>query len=108
MGARAILWIIIIGGLLFWMMRRSGYRSMGHGGRGSHNSGGGKEGHSGHKQGSARTSSSLFLDRVCGMFVDPQASLSSRYRWQIYYFCSATCKENFDKEPVKYLGKDKK
>ncbi len=108
MGARTILWIIIIGGLLFWMMRRSGYRRMGHGGRGSHNSGGGQEKHSRREQGSGRASSSLFLDHVCGMFVDPQASVSSRYRWQTYYFCSAACKENFDKEPVKYLGKNRK
>ena len=108
MGARAILWIIIIGGLLFWMMRRSGYRMMGHGGRGSHHSKGGQEGQSRHEQGSRRASSPLVLDHVCGVFVDPEAAVSSRYRWQTYYFCSAACKENFDKEPVKYLEKDRK
>jgi YHS domain-containing protein len=107
-GARTILWIIIIGGLLFWMMRRSGYRRMGHGGRGSHHSGGGQKEHSGYEQGSARASSPLVLDHVCGLFVDPQASLSSRYRWQTYYFCSVACKENFDKEPLEYLEKDRK
>lgn len=106
MGARAILLIIIIGSLLFRMMRRSGYRMMGHGGRGSHGSGGRKEARSGHEQGSGRASSSLFLDRVCGMFVDPQAAVSSHYRWQTYYFCSIACKKNFDKEPAKYLEKD--
>lgn len=107
MSARTILFIII-GSLFLWIMRRSGYRMMGHGGRGSHDSGGGQEKHSRHEQGSGRASSSLFLDHVCGMFVDPQASVSSRYRWQTYYFCSIACKENFDKEPVKYLEKDRK
>ncbi|KKM75954.1 hypothetical protein LCGC14_1385060 [marine sediment metagenome] len=47
-----ILWIIIIGGLFFWMMRRGGCGMMGHGGHGGHGSGGGEEGHSGHEQGS--------------------------------------------------------
>lgn len=107
MGARTILFIII-GSLFLWMMRRSVHRRMGHGGRGGHNSGGEQEGHSGHEQGSGRASSSLFLDHVCGMFVDPQAAVSSHYKWQTYYFCSAACKENFDKEPLKYLEKDRK
>ncbi len=102
--ARTILFIII-GSLLLWMMKRSVHRRMGHGGRGSHGSGGRKEARSGREQGSGRASSSLFLDHVCGMFVDPQAAVSRHYRWQTYYFCSVACKENFDKEPLKYLEK---
>ncbi len=106
MSARTILFIII-GSLFLWMMRRSVHRRMGHGSRGSHHLGGRKEGHSGHGQGSRRESSSLFLDHVCGMFVDPQAAVSSQYRWQTYYFCSIACKKTFDKEPLKYLEKDR-
>ncbi len=43
-------------------------------------------------------------DPVCHMEVDEQkTSLKSEYRGQTYYFCSAMCKERFDKEPERYL-----
>jgi uncharacterized protein len=43
-------------------------------------------------------------DPVCGMTVDPhQTSHYSLHGGQTYYFCSAGCKESFDKEPGRYL-----
>jgi Cu+-exporting ATPase len=37
------------------------------------------------------------------MDVQPeQAAGQSEYRGQTYYFCSASCKQQFDKEPHRY------
>lgn len=111
MSVGTILWIIIIGGVFFWMMRRGGCGMMGHGGHGGdggHRSGGGPEGHSGHEQGSRGGGSRMIKDPVCGMFVDPQASINSQHMGQNLYFCSPACKEDFDKEPTKYMKKETK
>lgn len=43
-------------------------------------------------------------DPVCGMMVDPKtAAGKSEYQGKTYYFCSAGCKKDFDKEPQKYV-----
>ncbi len=43
-------------------------------------------------------------DLVCGMDVDPKtAAAKSIYQGKTYYFCSAGCKKDFDKEPQKYI-----
>lgn len=81
---------------------------MGHGGHGGH---GGDSGHgevSGHGEGSGQKSSQMAKDPVCGMFVEPQAAIGSQYMGQTFYFCSPACKENFDKEPMKYMKKEAK
>jgi Cu+-exporting ATPase len=45
------------------------------------------------------------IDPVCGMRVDPErAEYRSFQKGEAYYFCSAVCKEMFDKDPGKYLG----
>ncbi len=41
-------------------------------------------------------------DPVCGMSVDDKAPLKSTYAGKNYLFCSASCKEKFDKEPGRY------
>jgi uncharacterized membrane protein YraQ (UPF0718 family)/YHS domain-containing protein len=47
----------------------------------------------------------LVLDPVCGMSVDPEsAEYRSFQKGSAYYFCSAGCKEEFAKEPGKYIG----
>jgi Cu+-exporting ATPase len=44
-------------------------------------------------------------DPVCGMTVDSAtAEYRSFHNGKAYYFCSAGCKENFDKDPAKYAG----
>lgn len=53
------------------------------------------------------TSRAAFLesktDPVCGMKVDVAKSTpQSAHRGTKYYFCSAGCKEEFDKNPEKY------
>jgi len=44
-------------------------------------------------------------DPVCGMQVDPETAGSKRseYKGRTYYFCSESCKQDFDKNPEKYI-----
>ena len=49
------------------------------------------------------TAAQVVTDPVCGMSVDPAtATYSSDFGGTTYYFCSAGCKERFDREPGKY------
>ena len=47
-------------------------------------------------------------DPVCGMDVDAREAkatgLKSEYRGKTYYFCSEHCKQDFDKDPARYLS----
>ena len=44
-------------------------------------------------------------DPVCGMTVDSAtAEYRSFHNGTAYYFCSAGCKGNFDKDPAKFAG----
>jgi len=46
-------------------------------------------------------------DPVCGMTVNTRSAEYRSFRGdQTYYFCSAGCKERFDKDPDKYLARD--
>jgi YHS domain-containing protein len=46
------------------------------------------------------------IDPVCGMEVDPKtATWKSTYQGKTYYFCSSGCKEDFDKDPQRYVNK---
>lgn len=43
-------------------------------------------------------------DPVCGMQVDEKkAAGSSNYKGQTHYFCSADCKEKFEKRPEQFV-----
>ncbi|MEM4311006.1 MAG: YHS domain-containing protein [Nitrososphaerales archaeon] len=43
-------------------------------------------------------------DPVCGMSLEiKKAEFKSEYNESMYYFCSAECKNVFEKDPVKYL-----
>ncbi len=45
------------------------------------------------------------IDPVCGMNVDPEtAEYRSFLKGETYYFCSAGCKQTFDKDLGKYIG----
>jgi YHS domain-containing protein len=42
-------------------------------------------------------------DPVCGMMVDEKtAKLKSEYEGKTFYFCNASCKSTFEKNPTKY------
>jgi len=49
------------------------------------------------------------IDPACGMMVDQGKSrssgLTSQYQGKTYYFCTPQCKRDFDKAPLKYMGK---
>jgi P-type Cu+ transporter len=48
----------------------------------------------------------MAVDPVCKMTVEPaRAAAQSTYRGQTYYFCAVGCKQQFDKEPEKYLAR---
>jgi Cu+-exporting ATPase len=45
------------------------------------------------------------IDPVCGMTVDTATAEYRSFRdGNAYYFCSAGCKESFDKNPAKFAG----
>ena len=45
------------------------------------------------------------IDPVCGMTVDSAtAEFRSFHNGKAFYFCSAGCKVNFDKDPAKFAG----
>ncbi len=47
-------------------------------------------------------------DPVCGMTVEPEtAKYKTSYKGQDYYFCAASCLENFKKDPERYLIEEK-
>ena len=42
-------------------------------------------------------------DPVCGMMVDEKtAKFKSDFKGKAYYFCAASCKATFEKNPEKY------
>jgi YHS domain-containing protein len=48
----------------------------------------------------------MAIDPVCGMEVDePTAKHTSVYGGKTYYFCAPGCKQSFDRDPQKYVGK---
>jgi uncharacterized protein len=70
-----------------------------------------EEGHLGHSHtlaampGGEMEQPRTTIDPVCGMTVDPdKTDFSSVQDGETYYFCSAGCKESFDKDPGKYMG----
>jgi Cu+-exporting ATPase len=59
----------------------------------------------GHVVASAEASPVVFAtDQVCGMTVDPLTSQhKALYRDTTYWFCSAGCQAEFEKEPERFL-----
>lgn len=41
-------------------------------------------------------------DPVCGMEVDEKSEFNSTFNSKTYHFCSANCKETFDKNPQQF------
>ncbi len=52
-----------------------------------------------------RISAMKVKDRVCGMMIEEAAAAAtSFYKGRKYYFCSPSCKEKFEKDPVSYAA----
>ena len=45
---------------------------------------------------------------VCGMVVDENSEFTASRAGEMYYFCSEEDKKEFQKNPNKYIGKEKK
>ncbi len=83
--------LILWGGLFYLMMRY---------GCGAHMIGGHK--HGGH--GDAAPGDGV-KDLVCGMTVDPKNAAATAVNGGItYYFCSASCRDKFERAPEQYIG----
>jgi YHS domain-containing protein len=52
----------------------------------------------------ADSNSSKEIDVVCKMKVDKSVIDKSEYKGKTYYFCSPYCKNEFDKDPEKFLN----
>lgn len=89
---KSLMSILVWGGLFFFMMRFGcGAHMMGGHGHGQHGSQGDTEGE--------------IKDPICGMTVDPQkSSFASAYRGKTFHFCSASCRDKFEREPEKFAG----
>jgi YHS domain-containing protein len=49
----------------------------------------------------------MVKDPVCGMDVDPKTTAyKTEYNGQMYFFCSAGCKKDFEVAPEKYIKVD--
>ena len=45
------------------------------------------------------------IDPVCNMTIeDKDAAAISTYKGRTYYYCSKSCKEDFDKNPEQFIG----
>ena len=42
------------------------------------------------------------VDPVCGMTISTQAAKSAMYEGNVYYFCSANCRDKFEAAPANY------
>lgn len=93
---KSLVWILVWGGLFFFMMRFGcGAHIGGHGSHGGH----GGDGEPERPPGSPQAK-----DPVCGMDVDPQHSaFASVYRGRTYHFCSVSCRDKFEHSPEKYI-----
>ncbi|HEB13763.1 MAG TPA: YHS domain-containing protein [candidate division CPR3 bacterium] len=48
-------------------------------------------------------------DPVCGMNISKKtAAATSEHKDKTFYFCSSTCKDKFDQEPMKYMQMEEK
>ena len=45
----------------------------------------------------------IMKDPVCKMEVNEKSQFKSSYNGRVYFFCSAACKQSFDKNPAAYV-----
>jgi Cu2+-exporting ATPase len=63
-------------------------------------------GHEHKKEGTpAHPAEEKVFDPVCDMEINKNTAVTSEYKGTTYYFCSKTCKANFEKEPDKFVTK---
>ncbi|MDH4189121.1 MAG: YHS domain-containing protein [Betaproteobacteria bacterium] len=89
------LWTLLLWGGLFFLMMRYGCGAHMMGGHGKHGR---------HRHGAPPADGGAQRDPVCGMAIDPlQAAAASVHAGATYYFCSAACRDRFERAPREYL-----
>ena len=87
-----VLYFLVWAGFIFFMMRY---------GCGAH-----VMGHAHHPSGSRSDGSwnapDKAVDPVCGMTIATQGAKSAIHVGQVYYFCSANCRDKFEAAPASY------
>lgn len=92
------LWLLVIAGFFYFMMRYGCGGHMAHGGHGGHGNGE-------HERLPARDlQESSVNDPVCGMPVGSRQGYSEIYNGRQLRFCSRKCLDQFDAEPQRYLA----
>jgi YHS domain-containing protein len=88
-----LLWFLVVGGLIYFMMRFGcgAHLIHGHGGHGINTSHASAEGGP--------------VDPVCGMTVEAGKCYGTMYLGTLYNFCSRDCRDKFEADPRKYLKK---
>ena len=89
------LWLLVIGGFFYLMMRFGCGAHMVHGDHAGHD-------HEGHGGGGMQDGSTK--DPVCGMPVDSGQGYSKMYQGREYRFCSRKCLDKFDADPQPFLS----
>ena len=96
--SQTILWFLIWGGLIFFMMRFGcGAHVMGHGGHRGHEDT--HDASPGEPTGAAPENA---VDPVCGMTVATRDAKTAVHDGRVYYFCSQDCREKFEAAPASY------
>jgi YHS domain-containing protein len=96
--------LALFAGAFFLMMRFGcGAPVMSHPGHG--HGGSGSDSGRADRGGSELLSADRDVDPVCGMTVDKTSAKSASHDGQVYYFCSRTCRENFEAAPSTYARK---
>jgi len=98
MGMGGLLWLLVLGGLFFVMMRYGCGAHVSHGGHGGHGS------HGGHGPGSGAAELSGGVDPVCGMHVDSGAGYALVHLGRPWRFCSRRCLDAFEREPARFTS----
>ncbi|MFC1523264.1 YHS domain-containing protein [Thermodesulfobacteriota bacterium] len=94
MSIGSILGLFVIVLLFAFMMKKGGGGCCG----------GGKEKHNDHSHGESQGGKKI--DPVCNMEVDPEtAEHKSDYKGKTVFFCSAHCREKFEKDPESFAEK---
>lgn len=98
-----LLWLLILGGFFYFMMRfgcgaHGVHGHGGHGGHGDHGQQAGDAHHAGHAGGGSDGK-----DPVCGMPVPAEQGYAKMHEGTLYRFCSRKCLDRFEAEPNKYL-----
>jgi YHS domain-containing protein len=58
--------------------------------------------------GDRRETGLIARDPVCGMDVEiARAPATVDYEGRTYYFCSVQCKQDFERQPQMYIGKER-